>query len=169
LDSPLGLVQNGSVEPLLPTSLTRTLSSLSRDLTLALATRVAMASPPWLSPCSGHFRAPLTTPLIRSEPLCDDLSICPRGSVLLFHLWQIASSLDLVVNRLRRLAISDELASSPSMCARVWDWPGAGAVLATPVPSSLGAVLLVLFVGVTPASSLALQLLWPRGHCLAMP
>jgi hypothetical protein len=30
-------------------------------------------------------------------------------------------------------------------------------------------MLFEVFVGVTPASSLDLQLLRPRGHCLAMP
>jgi hypothetical protein len=61
----------------------------------------------------------------------------------------------------RALALAIDVSASETDLARV--------LLAVPVPSSLCRAAVVVFVGVTPAPSLALQLLWPREHCLAMP
>ena len=79
----------------------------------------------------------------------------------------LANRLDLdpLENRLdelrRDLVLADDVCASETDLARV--------LLAAPVPSSPCCAAVVVFVGVTPATSLALQLLWPRGHCLAMP
>jgi hypothetical protein len=139
LDSPLRLVQTrfGGTKPVRPVSLSRSLLSLSRKPS-SLAICMATVSPPWPLPRSGQVRLPLTSPPTPPEPPCDDLSICPRGSVDSFLLLEIASRPDLETNRLRRLVVSGELWSSPSTLACSWNRPGAGAVLSAPVPSSPG-------------------------------
>jgi hypothetical protein len=73
---------------------------------------------------------------------------------------------------LRRSAVPGEVVWSLSTSWLPRAWLGAGGDVAPLVPSSPGMLVPVVvlgYAGVIPVSSLGLQLLRPREHCLTMP